>query len=175
MFAAHFAAGLAIKAAQPKAPAWAVLTGAFLPDLLWIAFAGAGVEPASDAAFFDGWSHSVASIGIEAVLFALCFHRLGRTVMLAIALAVLSHLPLDALIHPKPLELWPHSAILLGQPTWAWGQIQSALGKTRYWWIQLAILSPLLVFYGRKARKRRLSANLIAASCLLVIGLHLGF
>src|SRR4051812_26825912 len=42
VFAAHLAAGLVIKAAQPKAPAWAVLTGAFLPDLFWIAFALAG-------------------------------------------------------------------------------------------------------------------------------------
>lgn len=173
MFAAHLAAGLAIKATQPKVPAWAVLTGAFLPDLLWIGFAGMGVEPASDAAFFDGWSHSVASIMIQAFLFALCYRRLGRSVMIAIGIAVLSHLPLDALIHPKPLALWPHSAILLGRPTWAWGQSISALGKSRYWWIQLAIVAPLLGVYWRRASAQTRPSNLVAASCLLVLGLHL--
>jgi len=174
MFAAHFAAGLAVKAAQPKAPAWAVLSGAFLPDLFWIGFAGAGAEPTGDAAYFDGWSHSVASIAIQALLFALCFRRFGRGVMIAAAIAVLSHLPLDALIHPSPLELWPHSAIVLGPPTWAWGQVGSALGKSQYWWVQLAIVAPLLGFYWR-GMSGRLPSNLAAASCLLVIGLHLAF
>jgi len=175
MFAAHLAAGLAIKAGQRRVPAWAVLTGAFLPDLLWIALAGAGIEPTSDAAYFDGWSHSVASITVQAILFALCFHRLGRAVMLAMGLAVFSHLPLDALIHPAPLEFWPHSPIVLGQPTWAWGQIQSALGKSRYWWIQLAIVVPLLGFYWHRAAGGMLPWNFAAASCLLVLGLHLAF
>jgi len=172
MFAAHLAAGLAIRAAYPRAPAWAVLTGAFLPDLVWIACAGAGIEPTGDTDFFDGWSHSVVSIAIQAVLFALCFRRLGRTAMLATGLAVLSHLPLDALIHPRPLLLWPHSISALGQPTWAWGQIPFALGKSRYWWVQLAILVPLLEHYRRRAREGRLPPNLVAASCLLVLGLH---
>jgi len=122
MFAAHLAAGLAIKAAQPKVPAWAVLTGAFLPDLFWIGLAGGGIEPSSDTMFFDGWSHSVASIVVQAVLFALCFYRYGRAVVIAVGLAVLSHLPLDALIHPRPLELWPHARLLLGYPSWSWAQ-----------------------------------------------------
>jgi hypothetical protein len=175
MFAAHFAAGLAIKAAQPKAPAWAVLTGAFLPDLFWIGFAGGGIEPSSDAMFFDGWSHSVASIVVEAALFAQCFYRYGRAVVIAVGLAVLSHLPLDALIHPKPLELWPHALLLLGHPTWSWAQTTFALNKSRYWWVQLTIIVPLLAFYSRRAFKNEVPINLIGASCILVVGLHLIF
>jgi hypothetical protein len=174
MFAAHFAAGLAIRAAQPRAPAWAVLSGALLPDILWIGFAGAGIEPAGDAAFFDGWSHSVASIIAEALLFALCFHRYGRPAMLAIAVAVASHIPLDALFHPRPLALWPHAPLVLGVPDWSWGQAALALGKSRYWWIQLLVTLPFLAFYARASR-RRLPANLIATSCLIVLGLHLAF
>jgi len=172
MFAAHLAAGLAIKAAQPKVPAWSVLTGAFLPDLVWIGFSGAGLEPTSDAFFFDGWSHSVASIAVQAILFALCSFRYGRPVMFAVGLAVLSHIPLDALIHPKPLELWPHAAQVLGVPDWSWGQTVLALGKSRYWWTQLTVIVLLLGFYG-KASRPRLPANLIGASCLTVMGLHL--
>ncbi len=44
MYAAHFAAALAIKSFSPKAPTWALLTGAFLPDLFWIAFGLAGMS-----------------------------------------------------------------------------------------------------------------------------------
>ena len=172
MFAAHLAVGLAIKAAQPKAPAWAILTGAFLPDLFWIGFAGVGIEPSSDTVFFDGWSHSAASIVVQAALFALCFHRCGRAVASAVGLAVLSHLPLDALIHPNPIELWPHAPFLLGHPTWSWGQTNLALNKSRYWWIQLAIVIPLLAFYSRRA-KDWLPINLVGASCILVLGVHL--
>jgi len=174
MFAAHLAAGLAIKAAQPRAPAWAVLMGAFLPDLLWIGFAGGGLEPAGVADFFDGWSHSVASITVQAILFAACFARFGRPVMLAVGMAVLSHIPLDALIHPRPLELWPDSPWVLGRPDWSWGQAKLLLNKSRYWWVQLAIILPLLGFYWRAARIR-LAVNLIAASCLLVLAMHVIF
>ena len=173
MFAAHLAAGLAIKAAQPKAPAWAVLTGAFLPDLFWIGFAGGGIEPPGGASFFDGWSHSVASIVVEAVLFALCFYRGGRAVMTAVGLAVFSHLPLDALIHPKPLELWPHAPLVLGPPTWSWAQTGLALSKSYYWWVQLTIIIPLLAFYSVRAARSRVPINLIGASCILVLGVHL--
>ena len=175
MFAAHFAVGLAIKAAQPKAAAWAVLTGAFLPDLFWVGFAGAGIEPSSDAMFFDGWSHSAASIVVEAAIFALCFYRCGQSVVTAACLAVLSHLPLDALIHPQPLELWPHAPLILGHPSWSWAQTSLALTKSRYWWIQLAIVIPLLAFYSRGALENRIPINLIGASCILVVGLHLIF
>jgi hypothetical protein len=173
MFAAHLAAGLAIKAAQPKAPTWALLTAAFLPDVLWIVFAGIGLEPSSDALFFDGWSHSAASIVVEAALFALCFYRSGRAVAIAVGLAVLSHLPLDALIHPQPLELWPHAPFLLGHPSWSWAQVSLALSKSRYWWVQLAIVVPLLAFYSHRAIKNDVPINLVGASCLVVLGLHL--
>jgi hypothetical protein len=173
MFAAHLAAGLAIKAAQPKSPTWAVLTGAFLPDLFWIGFAGVGIEPPSDAAFFDGWSHSAASIVVEAVLFALCFYRCGRGVVTAVGLAVLTHLPLDALIHPKPLELWPHAPLVLGIPTWSWAQAGFALSKSRYWWVQLTVIVPLLAFYSGRAIRNSVPINLIGASCILILGVHL--
>jgi len=59
VYAAHFAAGLAIKSCVPEAPAWALLTGAFLPDFVWIALANRGIEPANPQIFFDDWSHSL--------------------------------------------------------------------------------------------------------------------
>jgi len=101
MFAAHLAAGLAIKAAQPRVSAWVVLTGAFLPDLFWIGFAAIGVEPATDTTFFDGWSHSAVSILVRSLIFALCMYRFGRAGMFAAGVAVLTHLLLDMPIHPS--------------------------------------------------------------------------
>jgi hypothetical protein len=68
MYAAHFAAGLAIKSYAPKAPTWALLVGAFLPDFFWVAFGLAGIEPSQGTAFFDDWSHSLAMV----ILWACC-------------------------------------------------------------------------------------------------------
>src|SRR5215467_13221168 len=100
MYAPHFAAALAIKSRAPKAPAWALLTGAFICDFIWIALARAGIEPTQPKVFFDDWSHSLATTVLWATLFALIFWRSGRSLMLPVWLAVFSHFFLDAPIHP---------------------------------------------------------------------------
>jgi hypothetical protein len=173
MYAAHFAAGLAIKSRVPQTPGWAVLAAAFLPDFAWIGLAGAGVEPAGPKIFFDDWSHSLLSIVVLASVFALAFIRKGRPVVIALWLAGLSHFVLDFLIHPKPLALYPHSAIHLGWPLWDWGQAPFWLGFSHYWWVQFAFVVPLLAIYALS--ERRLPRNLIAASCIAVFGLELVF
>jgi hypothetical protein len=140
--------------------------------LFWIGLAAIGLEPAGDGVFFDGWSHSFVSILAQAVIFSLCFHRLGRPVMLAICAAVLSHFLLDMPVHPRPLELYPHADLGIGPPNWQWGEAIFAWGKTRYWWLQLTTIIPLLGFYAFKGLHRKFAGNLIAASCLIVLGLH---
>ncbi len=172
MYAAHLAAGLALKAAVPKAPAWALLGGAFLPDFAWIALAGAGVEPADPAVFFDGWSHSLVSILAQATVFALLFWRSDWTVRLSIWCAVASHFLLDFLIHPKPLELYPHARVRLGWDLWKWGEQKLWLGFSHYWWIQLAITVVLLGVYLALRKRGRIAPNLAAASVIAVLGLH---
>lgn len=57
---------------------WAILVGAFLPDLLWIALARIGAEPAQQFNFFDDWSHSLLSVVIMASGFSLLFVRAGK-------------------------------------------------------------------------------------------------
>ncbi|HTV16016.1 MAG TPA: hypothetical protein VME68_14945, partial [Acidobacteriaceae bacterium] len=85
MFAAHFAAGLAVKGRVPRAPASALLTAVFLPDLLWVALARAGVEPEyPPRGFFDDWSHSVVMIVVWSSLFAVFFLRRDRVVAAAV-------------------------------------------------------------------------------------------
>jgi hypothetical protein len=172
VYAAHFAAGLAIKSRVPETPTWALLIGAFLPDFFWIAFGLAGLEPSQGPAFFDDWSHSLAMVILWGVVFALLFWRRGFSVVSALWLAVFSHFLLDLPIHPKNIALYPHSSVHLGWNLWDFGAAPFWFA-TRYWWTQMAILVILTAIYAYGARKMRQPANLICATCLILLGLHL--
>ena len=165
MYAAHFAAALAIKSRIPSAPTWALITGAFLPDFFWIGFGLAGIEPSQGPAFFDDWSHSLAMVILWATLFAFVFWRQSLAIAFAIWMAVLSHFILDQPIHPKNLALYPHSSIHLGWNLWR-------IGPRNYWYVQLVVLIILSLIYVQGARKLRFANNLIAATVILVCGLH---
>jgi hypothetical protein len=173
MYAAHFAAALAIKGQAPEAPAWTLFTAAFLPDFAWVAFGLAGIEPSQGSAFFDDWSHSVAMILVWATLLAAFFWREGLRVALPVWLAGVSHFVLDLPIHPKNIALFPRSSLHLGWNSWSYGLSRSWLGATHYWWIELSALVLLIAVYIHGARRARFALNLILASCVLTIGLHL--
>jgi membrane-bound metal-dependent hydrolase YbcI (DUF457 family) len=173
MFAAHLAAGLALKQTAPKAPTWAFLTGAFLPDFAWIVLAGLDIEPADPAHYFDGWSHSLLSTAIMATAYALVFRSFGRRAQFALWAAVASHYLLDAPIHPAPLELWPHATIASAWNLWPWGKERSAIGLTHYAMVQGVITFVLLATYATAARSRGVSRRLVVASCVAVSGLWL--
>ncbi len=173
MYAAHFAAGLAIKGNAPKTNAWPLLIGVFLPDFVWVAMGLAGIEPSQGPRFFDDWSHSLAMVILWATLFALSFWRKGSAVMVPVWLAVVSHFFLDLPIHPKNMALFPHSSLHLGFNSWDFGQTRFWLGITKYWWIELAVLLVLTMLYILGAKRHRFPKSLVAASALLVVGLHL--
>jgi membrane-bound metal-dependent hydrolase YbcI (DUF457 family) len=154
---------------------WALLAGAFLPDIVWISLAAAGVEPAGSSVFFDDWSHSLVSVVLEATLLALCFIRRGRGVWIPVWLAVVSHFLLDAIVHPCPVALYPHSAIHVPWNLWHWGEAKAAFGLTHYWWFQLSITVPLLAMYVMGSRRQQFALNLMWATVLTVLGLHLMF
>lgn len=107
MYAGHFAVGLAIKAAEPRAPMASLMGLVFLPDLLWLGLSIAGVETVEPGMWFDGWSHSIASIILQAVIVAALSSRRGVAISAALAGAVLSHLLLDLPMHPAPLQWYP--------------------------------------------------------------------
>lgn len=174
MYPAHFAAGLAVKGRFPAAPAWALLTAAFLPDFIWILLSRAGIEPElPPQGFFDDWSHSLVMIVLWVSIFALMFWKQGKGVVFAVWIAGLSHFPLDFLVHPKRLGLYPHSSIRLGWELWDFGQRKSQFGPNYYWWIEGGAIVVLLACYAWFARKTTLRPGLVAASCLLLAGLHL--
>jgi hypothetical protein len=172
MYAPHFAAALAIKGRAREAPLWALLIGAFIPDLLWIALSRIGIEPAQTSNFFDDWSHSLVSVAILATLFASAFLRRGKPVFIAILLAVFSHFLLDFPVHPKRLALAPLTGIYLGWDLLAWGSRPGWLGAINDWWLQAAVLLVLLLVYATAARRNNLQPA-VAASVTFLIGIQL--
>jgi len=167
MYVAHFAGALAIKSRVPKAPTWALLVGAFIPDFIWIVLANRGIEPTEPSLFFDDWSHSLTMTAVWASFFALMFWRQERHVVLAVWLAVFSHFILDFPVHPRFLALYPHSSLHVGLT------LSGTIGATKYWWVQMCVLASLTAIYVQGAHRLRVQANLVAASCVVLFGLHL--
>jgi len=54
-----------------------VLGAAFLPDFFWLGLSVAGIEPVDKGVFFDGWSHPVLSIVVQAVAIGVFFNSWG--------------------------------------------------------------------------------------------------
>lgn len=152
---------------------WTLLAGVFLPDVVWIVLSALGVEPATASVFFDDWSHSLASVLVLATVYALCFVRMGTAIWLPAWAAVVSHFVLDAIIHPKPIALYPHSSVHLPWDLWRWGQVRGFLGFTHYWLVQFVVILPLLAIYVAGMRRERFALNLVTASVLIVLMLHL--
>jgi len=151
MYAGHIAAGLAIKAAEPRAPTWALVLGAGWLDLVHGALVLSGIEHAKpDPTKFLGWdlyympwSHSLAAAVVWSVLAALVFSRRGRAIAVAVALAVFSHFALDFPMHEKDLWLAPGSDVMLGLSVWSW----SAIGA---WAVEGALVAVCLAAYVRR-------------------------
>jgi membrane-bound metal-dependent hydrolase YbcI (DUF457 family) len=174
MYAGHFAAGLAIKARVPRAPTWGLLLGVGVLDLLFGPFVLAGIERASltpglspgfSLDYID-WSHSLLMSVVWAFLYGLLFARLGRTVALAMGVAVFSHFVLDLVMHPSDLALWPNAATHLGLGLWR-------TLPTGWWFVELAVIAAGLTYYWRRSRIDRSFGHRALAVALVVIALHI--
>lgn len=154
MYVGHVAAGLAIKAGEPRAPTWALLVGVGLLDILFAPFVLAGIEratvtPSVSPGFslnYIDWSHSLVMSLVWSVLFAAAFARYGRHVMAAIGFAVFSHFLLDLPMHPPDLALWPNASVHLGLGVWrTW--------PNGWWFFELAVIVALwAVYYWRRSK-----------------------
>lgn len=154
MYVGHFAAGLAIKAYEPKAPTWALLVGVGLLDILFGPFVLAGIERASitpsvspgfSLDYID-WSHSLAMSLVWSVLFAAAFVRYSSRVMMAVGFAVFSHFLLDVPMHPPDLALWPNSAAHIGLGLWQ-------RLPTGWWFVELALMGVLWLYYWQRSTR----------------------
>jgi len=157
MFAAHFAAGLALKGRAARVPLWSLLLGAFFLDLLWILFSALRL----DTTGVDDWSHSfVMSLGWASV-FSLPFKQLGFAAMGAAWLAVFSHFVLDVLV--QGAAFYPHAPARF--------QIAPSVTSS-YRWIQVGLCVLLLAVYVRDTRRLAISSRRTIATCLMVLALN---
>jgi membrane-bound metal-dependent hydrolase YbcI (DUF457 family) len=119
MFVGHYAAALAAKAAEPKAPLWSLVAACQLVDIGWSAFIIAGIEhadvdptlPGSTLILHDmPWTHSLPAAlvwSLGALLLAKLLLRTSWWASAVIGLTVASHWLLDFLVHRADLALWP--------------------------------------------------------------------
>lgn len=119
MFVGHYAAAMAAKAIEPKAPMWTLAAASQLIDIGWSSFIIAGVERASVDPALPGstlvlehmpWTHSLPAVLVWSVAAALLVKLLLRLPWWAsavVGLTVFSHWLLDLLVHRPDLELWP--------------------------------------------------------------------
>jgi hypothetical protein len=120
MFAGHYAAAFAAKAAEPKAPLWTLVAGCQLIDIGWGIFIAAGIEQASADPSLPGstlvlanmpWTHSLPAAivwSVAAGLLSSAVLRVSMRTAMLIAAVVFSHWPLDLLVHRPDLELFPN-------------------------------------------------------------------
>ena len=175
MYAGHFAAGLAIKAAVPRTTIIALAGLVFLPDLLWLGLSVSEVETVTPGAWFDGWSHSVSSILVQAAIVGAIWWRRDTRVAVALAAAVLSHLILDLPMHPAPLEWYPHAGSGVGNLLHGWSGVALGLGKSRGWWLETAFVLCGAGIYAAAARRVGIHRAAAAAGAVLVASLQIAF
>ncbi len=118
MFVGHYAAALAAKAVEPRAPLWAYAAGCQLLDIGWSGLVMAGVEklrfdPSLPGSALDlyymPFTHSLPgslAISLAAALAGRWLLRLPWRTAAMVGLVVFSHWVLDLLVHRPDLELW---------------------------------------------------------------------
>lgn len=138
MVIGHYAAALAAKAVEPRAPLWVYVLAAQLIDIAWAAFVILGVEKVSLDPTLPGsalvlyhmpWTHSLPaalawSTGAGLVVrFGL---QLPERAAVAVGLVVFSHWIGDLLVHRPDLALWLNGP-KVGLGLWNWPVIEQAV------------------------------------------------
>jgi membrane-bound metal-dependent hydrolase YbcI (DUF457 family) len=148
MFAGHFAASVAAKAAVPRLPFWACVGAAQLIDIGWAVMVWAGVErlrvvPGLPGSPLDLYhmpcTHSLVMAGLWSLLAGLLAARYWGRAGWWIGAVVFSHWLADLLVHRPDLALWPGSEIKLGLGLWNLPELAvtlelGLLGFAMAWW-----------------------------------------
>lgn len=118
MFAGHYAAALAAKAAEPRAPLWTLVAGCQLMDIAWGALIITGTERVSFDPSLPGsalvlehmpYTHSLPASILWSAAAALAVRaalKLPWRAAIIVGLVVFSHWIADFLAHRPDLELW---------------------------------------------------------------------
>lgn len=161
MFVGHYAAAIAAKAIEPKAPMWTLAAGCQLIDIGWSSFIMAGIERASIDPSLPGsalvlehmpWTHSLPmsfAWSIGAALLARVLLRLPLWASIVIGLSVASHWLLDFLVHRPDLEVWIGGP-KVGLGLWNYPVPEQAL--------EIGLIAVAGVFWGASRRAQEQSA-----------------
>ena len=159
MFAGHYAAGIAAKAADRSVPLWALFVAVQFLDIVWGLLVLGGVEKlrvreglldASDLdLYYMPWSHGlVSALGWATLAYVVVRYlapaawRTTRSA-LVVAAAVFSHWPLDLIVHRSDLPLYGDEH-KVGLELWSSATATIA--------VELAILAAGLALYLRATR-----------------------
>ncbi len=175
MYAGHLAAGLAMKAREPRAPTWALLIGVGFVDILFGAFVLMGIErvtmtPGVSPGFrldFIDWTHSLLASLFWAALYGAMFIKRGRAVAVWCGLSVFSHFVLDFFMHPGDLALYPHADVHMGLGIWT----RMPQG---WWFVELAFILACGAYYLKRAKELGTFGGRGKAAVIVVLLLHVG-
>jgi membrane-bound metal-dependent hydrolase YbcI (DUF457 family) len=175
MFVGHYAAAIAAKAIEPKAPLWALAGAAQLVDIGWSVLIAAGIERASVDPALPGstfvlehmpWTHSLPAAlvwSLAAALLARAF-RLSWRASAIIGAVVFSHWLLDLLVHRPDLELWPGGENV-GLALWNYPVPEQA--------VEIGLLAAACVFWGAARRDAAQSAWPAAIFIVFLVALQI--
>ncbi len=176
MFAGHYAAALAAKAIEPKAPLWTLIAGAQLVDIGWGALVIAGVEYGSIDPALPGsplvlehmpWTHSLPAAivwSLAAGLAARLLLRLSASAAIVIGAVVFSHWLADLLVHRPDLELYP-AGPKLGFSLWNYPVPEQAL--------EIGLIAIAAVFWQAQRTRAGQDAWPAAAFVLLLVAVQI--
>ena len=145
MLAGHYAPALLIKAARPGVPMWLLFVAVQLADIAWAVFVLLGIEkvrivPGFTAStpldlYYMPYSHSLAAVLLWSLAAILVYRWIPRTrpwvLAYLLGFAVLSHWPLDAIVHVPDMPLYGD-------------QHKVGLGLWNHVWLSLALELGLL-------------------------------
>ncbi len=157
MFVGHYAAALALRAAEPRAPLWSYVAACQLVDIGWGALITVGVEKYSVDPDLPGsplelyhmpFTHSLPGSllwALAAVVLARWLLKVPWRAAAFVGLAVFSHWLLDFLVHRPDLELW-FGGEKVGLGWWNWPVPETIL--------EMGLLAAAAVLWGwRRARE----------------------
>jgi membrane-bound metal-dependent hydrolase YbcI (DUF457 family) len=171
MYAGHFAAALALKAAKPETPTWGLLFGTGLMDVAYGGLVVIGVEGAAPDYLISHrldipWSHSLALACLFALIFAAFFYRRGWSVVGVVGLAVISHWALDILVHRPDMSVAPGFGPLLG--------FADRFGGVSGWFETLLVLACIGFYMWRSGDRSRFGGRRLVVCAVVSLAWAMG-
>jgi len=179
VFLGHYAVALGAKRAAPAVSLGTLIVAAAFLDLLWPVLVLAGIERVAIApgatAFtpldFESYpiSHSLATAVLWGLAFGAAYWAVRRSPMAAglLALLVVSHWLLDAVVHRPDLPLAPGGTTLVGLGLW--NSIAGTLA------LELVMYAAGIAIYLRATRARdRIGSRGFAVFALFLLAIYAG-